>query len=183
MNAAVIRALVASVLVWGSPMPAALADAAVDLHWSPSEDLEQIDLGLIVSARRTIDMAAFVLSDYAVIAALRERAEAGVHVRVLLDGGELEELLRRNPSHPLRRAARHPNVEIRVKPPAVLMHLKAYAIDGKALRFGSANFSAAGLKHQDNDLAIVRDRDTTQRFERTFEALWSRSNNTSWRGE
>ncbi len=183
MKGAVARMLMASVLALAGPAPVAMADAGVELHWSPSENLEQVDLALIVSARRTIDMAAFVLTDYAVISALRERADAGVHVRLLLGGSELEELLRRNPSHPLRRAARHPNIEIKVKPPAVLMHLKAYVVDGKALRFGSANFSPSGLKHQDNDLAIVRDRDTAQRFEKTFEALWSRNINTSWRGE
>jgi phosphatidylserine/phosphatidylglycerophosphate/cardiolipin synthase-like enzyme len=183
MSVSVIRALVASVLACGSPAPMPIADTAVDLHWSPSEDLEHIDLGLVASSRRTIDMAGFVLTDYAVITALRERADAAVRVRLLLDGRELEELLSRNPGHPLRRAARHPNIEIKVTPPAVRMHLKAYAVDGEGLRFRSANFSPSGLKRQDNELAIVRDRSTAQRFGKIFEALWSRIDNTSWRRE
>ena len=62
------------------------------------------------------------------------------------------------------------------------MHLKAYAVDGAVMRFASAHFSPAMLKHQDHELAVVRDRDTTQRIEKTFEALCSRSDNT-WRGE
>jgi phosphatidylserine/phosphatidylglycerophosphate/cardiolipin synthase-like enzyme len=35
------------------------------------------------------------------------------------------------------------------------MHLKSYQIDGRVLRTGAANFSAAGLKCQDNDLVVI----------------------------
>ncbi len=33
-----------------------------------------------------------------------------------------------------------------VKPPAALMRLKSYCVDGRVLRTGSANFSAGGEK-------------------------------------
>jgi phosphatidylserine/phosphatidylglycerophosphate/cardiolipin synthase-like enzyme len=35
------------------------------------------------------------------------------------------------------------------------MHLKSYQIDGRLLRTGAANFSASGLKRQDNDLIVI----------------------------
>ena len=35
--------------------------------------------------------------------------------------------------------------------PAAPMHLKGYQIEGGLLRTGAANFSASGLKWQDND--------------------------------
>jgi phosphatidylserine/phosphatidylglycerophosphate/cardiolipin synthase-like enzyme len=35
------------------------------------------------------------------------------------------------------------------------MHLKNYQIDGQWLRTGAANFSASGLKRQDNDLLVI----------------------------
>jgi phosphatidylserine/phosphatidylglycerophosphate/cardiolipin synthase-like enzyme len=35
------------------------------------------------------------------------------------------------------------------------MHLKSYQIDGRLLRTGAANFSAPGLKRQDNDLIVI----------------------------
>jgi phosphatidylserine/phosphatidylglycerophosphate/cardiolipin synthase-like enzyme len=38
---------------------------------------------------------------------------------------------------------------------APLMHLKSYQIDGRWLRTGAANFSASGLKRQDNDLLVI----------------------------
>jgi phosphatidylserine/phosphatidylglycerophosphate/cardiolipin synthase-like enzyme len=35
------------------------------------------------------------------------------------------------------------------------MHLKSYQIDGRWLRTGAANFSASGLKRQDNDMVLL----------------------------
>jgi phosphatidylserine/phosphatidylglycerophosphate/cardiolipin synthase-like enzyme len=35
------------------------------------------------------------------------------------------------------------------------MHLNSYQIDGRLLRTGAANFSASGLKRQDNDLIVI----------------------------
>jgi hypothetical protein len=35
------------------------------------------------------------------------------------------------------------------------MHLRSYQVDGRTLRTGAANFSASGLKRQDNDLTNV----------------------------
>ena len=52
------------------------------------------------------------------------------------------------------------------------MHLKAYAIDGKVLRTGSANFSTSGEKAQDNDLIVIRDTGAAARFEAHFERMW-----------
>ena len=71
------------------------------------------------------------------------------------------------------------NVQIRVKPPSrrALMHLKAYASDGALLREGSANWSPAGLKEQDNSLIFLLDRQSINNFERDFEMLWNRPGN------
>jgi phosphatidylserine/phosphatidylglycerophosphate/cardiolipin synthase-like enzyme len=52
--------------------------------------------------------------------------------------------------------AETPGVEIRIKHKASdPMHLKSYQIDGRLLRTGAANFSASGLKRQDNDLIVI----------------------------
>jgi hypothetical protein len=54
------------------------------------------------------------------------------------------------------RLAETPTVEIRTKRDhGAPMHLKSYQVDGKLLRTGAANFSASGLKRQDNDLIVI----------------------------
>jgi hypothetical protein len=50
---------------WGSPA------TNVEVHYAPEENLEKIDVRLIDSARATLDMAAYVLTDKAVIKAQR----------------------------------------------------------------------------------------------------------------
>jgi host factor-I protein len=62
--------------------------ATLDIHYAPAENLEAIDVDLINQAGLSIDMAAYVLSDAAVIEALCDAADRGVAVRLYLDAGE-----------------------------------------------------------------------------------------------
>jgi phosphatidylserine/phosphatidylglycerophosphate/cardiolipin synthase-like enzyme len=49
------------------------------------------------------------------------------------------------------------------------MHLKSYEIDGQLLQTGAANFSASGLKRQDNDLIVIRDVQAAAKLKKIFE--------------
>ncbi|MDE3175474.1 MAG: phosphatidylserine synthase [Pseudomonadota bacterium] len=142
--------------------------ATVEIHYAPQENLEAIDVALLNDAGTSIDMAAYVLSDAAVIEALGDAADRGVAVRLYFDHGEFE-------SHAgeLGDLIAKPGVEARVKPSGVLMHMKAYAVDGARLRTGSGNFSRAGLSRQDNDLLLTDDSATVRRFEHDFEAIFA----------
>ena len=53
------------------------------------------------------------------------------------------------------------------------MHLKTYQIDGKFLRTGAANFSASGLKRQDNDLIVIEGAEAAASFKRNFDAQFA----------
>jgi phosphatidylserine/phosphatidylglycerophosphate/cardiolipin synthase-like enzyme len=53
------------------------------------------------------------------------------------------------------------------------MHLKSYQIDGRVLRTGAANFSASGLKRQDNDLVVVESAEAAEAFKRVFDARFA----------
>ena len=52
------------------------------------------------------------------------------------------------------------------------MHFKAYQIDGRLLRTGSANFSPSGLKRQDNDLVVIESHEAVEAFRRNFERVF-----------
>jgi phosphatidylserine/phosphatidylglycerophosphate/cardiolipin synthase-like enzyme len=134
---------------------ASLAPGRADpaIHYAPAENLEHVDVALIDRAEREIDMAAYILTDWPVLQALTRAADRGVHVRIYLDGAQLAE---REPAKVFQDLAETPGVEIRIKRDSgALMHLKSYQIDGKLLRTGAANFSASGLKRQDNDLIVI----------------------------
>ena len=145
----------------------AYADPAPVIHYAPAENLEQIDVALIDTAKREIDMAAYVLTDWPIIQALTRAADRGANVRIYLDGTQIGE---RAPSKPFHDLAETPTVEIRTKRDhGAPMHLKSYQIDGRLLRTGAANFSASGLKRQDNDLIIIESARAAAAFKHNFE--------------
>jgi phosphatidylserine/phosphatidylglycerophosphate/cardiolipin synthase-like enzyme len=142
------------------------ADPAPTVHYAPAENLEHIDVELIDTAKREIDFAAYVLTDWPIMQALTRAADRGVKVRIYLDGSQLRE---REPTRVFQDLAQTPGVEIRVKREnSAFMHLKCYEIDGHLLRTGSANFSASGEKRQDNDI-VLRDARAAAKFKHTFE--------------
>jgi phosphatidylserine/phosphatidylglycerophosphate/cardiolipin synthase-like enzyme len=114
------------------------ADPAPVVHYAPAENLEHVDVALIDRAEHEIDMAAYVLTDWAVMQALTRAADRGVQIRISLDGTQFAE---REPAKVFRDLAETPGVEIRIKHEnSDLMHLKSYQIDGRWLRTGAANF-------------------------------------------
>jgi phosphatidylserine/phosphatidylglycerophosphate/cardiolipin synthase-like enzyme len=149
-------------------------------HYAPAENLERLDLAAVRSTQRSLDICMYAWTDRYLAEAIAERANHGVVVRVYRDGSQYEEEERHGRGRSamdLLRGVR--NVQIRVKPPSrrALMHLKAYSSDGVLLREGSANWSPAGLKEQDNSLIFLSDRQSINNFERDFEALWNRPGN------
>jgi phosphatidylserine/phosphatidylglycerophosphate/cardiolipin synthase-like enzyme len=150
----------AAVLV-ASSFPSS-AQQAVQTFYSPESNLERIDVDIIGRARSSIDVAAYVLSDWSVVDALNVAAGRGVRVRVVLDPTQ---------KHALDRFSAA--LDVRVARPGPYMHLKSYAVDGVLLRTGSANLSASGLKQQDNDLVVADDRAAASRFESKFASIYA----------
>jgi phosphatidylserine/phosphatidylglycerophosphate/cardiolipin synthase-like enzyme len=114
------------------------ADPPPTIHYAPAENLEHVDVAVIDTARRWIDLAAYVLTDWPVMQAITRAADRGVKVRRYLDGTKLAE---REPEKEFLELAVTPGVEIRIKRDnSALMHLKSYQVEGRLLRMGAANF-------------------------------------------
>ena len=158
------------------PLDREPAMAAVRLFFGPRTGFDEVDRDLIGRARQRIDVAAYVLTDRQVIESLEAAASRGVRVRVYLDPeqpGGREAVTGR-----LSQLMRSRNVEARIKAAgADYMHLKAYQIDGRWLRTGSANFSFAGERRQDNDILVIESHVVADAFIAQFEQLWTRPNN------
>lgn len=166
------------------PVPSGIPgqSATAEVHYSPEEDLERIDLGLIHSAEKSIDMPMYAFTDRYLAEALRERATHGVKVRLYRDKGQFEDetgrASHRNTGDDAISILRGtPNLQIKVKGSSTLQHLKAYCIDGRVVRDGSANWSPTGEKRQDNSLVILTSSSAVQRFQQVFNEIWSRTDN------
>jgi phosphatidylserine/phosphatidylglycerophosphate/cardiolipin synthase-like enzyme len=150
----------------------------IEVHYSPFENLEKIDVGELQRSHSSVDVLAYSLTDRVVIEALIAAARRGVHVRVYLDNEETTSEMRRTDlATELQMLASTSNAEVRVKRSRVLQHTKAYVVDGQLLREGSANFSPSALKQQDNDLLLTDDQATIRGFEQNFLQEWERTDN------
>ena len=57
----------------------------LEIHYAPVKNLERVDVELLKAAHKQIDMAAYSLTDWAVIDALIDAHRRGVAMRIVLD--------------------------------------------------------------------------------------------------
>jgi phosphatidylserine/phosphatidylglycerophosphate/cardiolipin synthase-like enzyme len=160
-------------------------------HFSPSENLERPEMDHLKAAaaharavKRSLDIAIYAFTDRILAALLIREAEQGTVIRIYRDGDQYENEERnaarfRNQQSTTAMFRGQRNIHVRVKAPSPsdLMHLKAWS-DGEVLREGSANWSPAALKRQDNNLRFSRNLNEVKAFEADFEAMWNRASNT-----
>ena len=161
-------------------------------HFSPSENLERPRPEMdhlkaaaehARTAKRPLDSAIYAFTDRILAALLLREAEQGTVMRIYRDGEQYENeernaaRFRNQSTTAMFRGQR--NIHVRVKPPSPsdLMHLKAWS-DGDVLREGSANWSPAALKRQDNNVRFSRNANEVKAFEADFEGMWNRASNT-----
>ena len=129
---------------------------------------------MLREAAKQIDMVAYVLTDSAVIEALREASARGVKVRVWREASEAARLSEFDVEAQL--GGRVQGLELRSSAPGgELMHPKGYCVDYRLLRTGSANFSRSGETRQDNDLVALRGVSVCAGFEGKFDRAWGKS--------
>ena len=152
------------------------AEGREPIFFSPSQNLEQVDLDLIEGAHVSIKVAMYAFTDRNIAAALERQAAYGVKVLIYRDREQLQqERLRR--SGVAEMLARQPNIHVRVKGTSELMHDKIMLIDDAILRDGSGNWSVSAARYQDNQVTVTQDASEVAAFNRDFETMWDRKDN------
>ena len=150
-------------------------------HFSPFENLEQLDMDRLDAAQHTIDIAMYSFTDRYLAEELVKLARQGAQIRIYRDRQQFDEEQHnsetRNRQSTTELFRGEPNIQLRVKTSHDLMHLKAYVVDAKLLRDGSANWSPTGLKRQDNNAHFTADPAQVHAFEQDFEQMWNREDN------
>ncbi len=146
------------------------------IFFSPSQNLERVDVELIEQAHALIRVAMYAFTDRYIAAALERQAARGVKVLIYRDREQFEqERMRR--SGVAEMLASRPNIYVRVKGTNELMHDKIMLIDDAILRDGSGNWSVSAARYQDNQVTITQDASQIAAFNRDFEAMWDRKDN------
>jgi cardiolipin hydrolase len=158
-------------------------ETGAEEHFSPTENLEELDIKYLCQARESVDVAMFAFTDQRIAETLKQLAVGHVKIRIYRDQGQFREeedkaaRVRALPTSILLRGS--VNIQIRVKqgPERDFMHEKVWCLDHRLLRDGSANWSPGGEMTQDNQIHITTDPQLIAGFERTFEEMWSRPSN------
>jgi len=158
-------------------------ESGAEAHFSPTENLEELDVKYLRQARESVDVAMFAFTDQHIAETLKQLAVGHVKVRIYRDQGQFREeedkaaRFRGLSTSLLLRGS--VNIQVRVKQGSEreLMHEKAWCLDHRLLRDGSANWSPGGEMTQDNQIHITTDPRQIAGFERAFEEMWSRPSN------
>ena len=142
-----------------------------EIHYSPAEDLARIDVTLNGEVTKQVDMAAYVLTDRAIVDALREAAARGVKVRIWRDASMAEKVGDVDVEAQLGERVR--DLEIRSNAPGgELMHMKGYCVDHGLLRTGSAKFQPIGRDAPGQRSRGLRGASVCAGFEAKFDRAW-----------
>jgi len=131
-------------------VPDAIRDTEITVAATlPAAEIRPLALDLINSARRTLDLELFDLTDVTIVQALESAMRRGVRVRLLLDPGQTS-------NAPADAALSEAGVSVRwYRTHGELLHAKALVADSTSILFGSANWSGGGFsRNHELDIEI-----------------------------
>jgi phosphatidylserine/phosphatidylglycerophosphate/cardiolipin synthase-like enzyme len=141
----------------------------IKVYFSPNGGCQQAVISEIRKATQTIDIAMYYLSSRNIAQALVQASENNVRVRIVLDQGQ--EIESASKSGYL---IKH-GLQVRYHLGFGLMHNKFAIIDGKSLITGSFNWTLTAEERNEENLLIITDQETIEKYEGRFNYLWNTS--------
>jgi len=141
----------------------------IKVYFSPNGGCQQAVVSAIKKAEQRIDIAMYYLSSREIAQALVKARENNVRVRIVLDQGQ--EIESASKSGYL---IKH-GFDIRYHLGFGLMHNKFAIIDGKQLITGSFNWTLTAEERNEENLLVITDEGTIEKYEERFDYLWNTS--------
>jgi len=142
---------------------------SIQVYFSPNGGCQGAVVAEIKKASQTIDIAMYYLSSREIAQALLKAQERNVRVRIVLDQGQEIEAASKSGY-----LVKH-GFEVRYHLGFGLMHNKFAIFDGKSLITGSFNWTSTAEERNEENLLIINDGDTIEKYQRRFEYLWGTS--------
>jgi len=143
--------------------------AAIDVRFSPKGGCQDAIIALIDKAHKTIDIAMYYLTSREIAQALVRAKDRGVQVRVLLDKSQETQKFSKS-RYLIKRG-----FSVRYHTGYGLMHNKFAVIDNAVLIAGSFNWTPTADQQNEENLLIINDPGTVQKFAERFEYLWKQA--------
>ncbi len=145
-----------------APAAAGLAEA----WFSPGEGCRNRIAGLLGSARKSVDLCVFTITDDHLSEAVVAAHKRGVKMRIISDNDKSED--RGSDVSAFERAG----VPVRVDRTDNHMHHKYAVFDAKTLLTGSYNWTRSAFRYNEENIVVLQDERLVKRFEREFQKLW-----------
>lgn len=145
----------------------------VEMHWTFDGDAQQrLLVEEILSAKSSLEIAIFSLTDPAIVFALREAHKNGINIRIITDRMQAYSRTQNVAMQILNKVG----IPIKLNKHSGLMHLKMVIVDRSRVITGSYNFSKSANKVNDELLMmIVSDRFVNSCLNE-FGLMWNNSN-------
>lgn len=152
-----------------TPNPSiSLGGGTVETYFSPDDGVAQHVVELVNSADQNIYFLAYSFTSDEIAQAMLDRMKAGVEVRGVMDESQYKS--NAGTEYDVLREA---GADIRLDAIPGLLHHKVIIVDGKAVAFGSYNFSRNAEKINDENLVIVFNPTIAQKFVAEFERIFA----------
>ncbi|ORX66973.1 phospholipase D/nuclease [Linderina pennispora] len=143
-------------------------DTYIRSYFFPSEQSFEQLMNFLDSAKSTLDICVFNITDNDVANAIIRAKKRGVEVRIITDDGQLEskgsDVIRMQQDHGI--PFKHDNDENK------FMHSKFAVIDRRAVWMGSYNWTVGARRSNNESVIVTNDKSTADAFSREFEKLW-----------
>ncbi len=139
----------------------------VDTYFSPDDHVLTALYNLLSESQASIYFLAFSFTSNELGAIVREKAEAGLNVKGVMD----EEQIKSNQGtefDPFRQAG----LDVLIDGIDGQMHHKIFIVDGKIVALGSYNFSRAAEERNDENVVVVYDERIAEFFMQEFERVY-----------
>ncbi|KAI3634924.1 hypothetical protein MIR68_007305 [Amoeboaphelidium protococcarum] len=140
---------------------------SVQTHFFPSEQSFKALVGFLESARFTLDICVFTITDDDIARAILAAHKRGVRVRIISDGEQSKSL-----GSDVERLASS-GVPVKMdKSQQYHMHNKFCVVDGHSVLTGSYNWTKGARNNNQENIVIIHDQATSKQFSDQFEQLW-----------
>lgn len=142
-------------------------ETSIEVFFSPQDDVTPKAIRpLIQSAKKSINLPMFYLTDKYVTADLIAAHNRGVEVRLIIDATAAQYGYTK---HEILRAA---GIPVKVENWGGKMHMKSMVVDDEVVVIGSMNFSSSGTRSNDENTLIIRNANFAIRTTEFFDRLW-----------
>lgn len=128
-------------------------------------------IGIIGSAKQTLDVAIYSFTDKAIASALVKAKARGVSVRIITDRTQAGTRSQKNVLKQVTGAG----IPVKVDTHEGIMHLKMTIADGKTATTGSFNYTQAAENFNDEVFVVIGNSKIAQDFDKEFSSMWNDS--------